>query len=138
MENLSLPSAGTASFRTVPRFGAGTAARFAADVPRDLDLPLAAENRLFERNSDLRLEILPRDRSVPPTPGRRPEAEKIVEKVPEARENVVDPGESVEPASLEPGVTILVVDLPPLGIPQDLVRLRCLLEPLLGLVVFRV
>lgn len=135
MENLPSPAAARATFHSVPRFRTGAFARLARQVPHHIDLPLAAEDGLLERNPHVGLKILARNRPGAAPTGRRSEPEKRVEEIPEARKDVLDPGKTVEPPPLEPGVAELVVNPAPLGVAEDLVRLGRLFEPLFGFVV---
>jgi hypothetical protein len=92
---------------------------------------LGAEDRFLEAEVEVVAQVGAAPRASTPAAERVPEAEKVAQDVPEVREDRgIEAGRSAEP-----GVAVGVVTLPLLGVAEDAVRLRRLLEPVLGFLV---
>ncbi len=92
------------------------------------------EGGLQEAQGHVVAQVRPALASPPPAAGPA-ETEEILEDIAEAREDVVETAESGEPRALQALVPELVVDLPFLGVAQDLVGFRGFLEAVFRLAV---
>src|SRR6185503_17418408 len=98
---------------------------------RDLDVGLGAEDRFLEAEVEVVAQVGAASRASTPAAERVAEAEEVAQDVPEVREDRgIEAGRSAEP-----GVAVGIVALPLLGVAEDAVRLRGLLEPVLGFLV---
>ena len=133
MHHLAATAAVLAGLGLRPGRGAAAAAGGAGGVAQDGDLLRHARRRLQERDGDARLDVAAARRPSPA--GARGAAEDVAEDVRERREDVAHVAESGAAAEVHPGPGVAepVVLRALLGIGEDLIGLRRLLEAVLGL-----
>src|SRR5690606_22718308 len=132
VEHLALAAAHLAGLAAGARLGAAALAGVARLLALDLDLAGDAVDRLGERQLEVNLQV-----GAAPLPAAARRAEEVREQIAERGEDVVHPAEAAHVA-VEAVRAELVVAGALVRIRQDLVGVRRLLEPLLGVLVARV
>ena len=112
--------------------GAAAVAALARARVAERDLLLHAERGVLERQRDHRAQVGAALRTVAARVAERTAAEEVAEDVAELAEDVLDVAEAL-PRTRHAGVAETVVRRPLVGLAQDLIGLRRLLEALLGL-----
>jgi hypothetical protein len=142
LDDLALSIAGAAGLGTSSRACSRAATGLTASLSRNLDIFLAAMNRIEKFELEPKLQVAPS--TDPPSSGstgstRSTKSEEVAEQISELAEDLFRGMEARCPThSLQPLVTEAVIGLPFLGIGEHRVGLRCLLEFGFGIWIVRV